>query len=45
MKKRNNFFQLFSFSYILQGFHGEKNGNQLGKHDESQHKTPANRLF
>jgi hypothetical protein len=24
MKKRKNFFQVFSFSLILQGFHGEK---------------------
>jgi hypothetical protein len=24
MKKRKNFFQVFSFSFILQGFHGEK---------------------
>lgn len=24
MKKRNNFFQVFLFSLILQGFHGEK---------------------
>jgi len=24
MKKRKNFFQVFSFSFILQGFHGTK---------------------
>jgi len=24
MKKRKNFFQVFSFSFILQGFYGEK---------------------
>jgi hypothetical protein len=29
MKKRKNFFQVFSFSFILQGFHGAKKARLL----------------